>query len=86
MPAKGASARVIAKAAPKSVHATGGKLGATKTHLTKLEAKRLASFKALMANYGGECTLCRVRSVRSSFDFANFDLIREYRTFKLEVW
>ncbi len=56
MPAKGASARVIAKAAPKSVHATGGKLGATKTHLTKLEAKRLASFKALMANYGGKCT------------------------------
>jgi hypothetical protein len=56
MPAKGASARVTAKVAAKSVRITGGKSGARKTRLPKLEAKRLESFKALMEKYGGKCS------------------------------
>jgi hypothetical protein len=55
MPATEASASVAANAPSKSVQATGGNPGATTTHLTKLEAKRLASFKALMVKYGGKC-------------------------------
>jgi hypothetical protein len=54
MPAKAASARVTAKVASKSVRANGAKPRAKKALMSKLEAKRLESFKALMAKYAGK--------------------------------
>jgi hypothetical protein len=54
MPAKAASARVPAKVAAKSVRVTGGKPRAKKAQMSKLEAKRLESFKALVMKYGGK--------------------------------
>jgi hypothetical protein len=56
MPAKAASARVTAKIASKSVRANGAKPRAKKTRMSKLEAKRLESFKALMTKYRGKAT------------------------------
>lgn len=54
MPAKTASARVTAKIASKSVRANGAKPRAKKTRMSKLEAKRLEQFKALMKKYEGK--------------------------------
>jgi hypothetical protein len=54
MPAKAASARVTAKIAAKSVRANGAKPRAKAVRLSKLEARRLESFKSLMAKYGGK--------------------------------
>ena len=59
MPAKAASARVTAKVASKSVRANGAKPGAKKARMSKLEAKRLESFKALMAKYSRKVHFCR---------------------------
>lgn len=56
MPAKAASARVTAKIAAKSVRAAGAKPRAKKARMSKLEAERLESFKALMAKYAGKCS------------------------------
>jgi len=56
MPAKAASTRVTAKVASKSVRTTGAKAAARKVRLSKLEAKRLEQFKALMEKYGGKAT------------------------------
>ena len=56
MPAKGASARATARVVSKSISVTGGEPDAKKSRLSKLEAKRLASFKALIAKYEGKCT------------------------------
>ena len=54
MPPKVASACVPAKVAAKSVRVTGGKQRAKKAQVSKLEAKRLEDFKALMEKYGGK--------------------------------
>jgi hypothetical protein len=54
MPAKTASNRITAKVSSKSVRGTGAKTGAKKAHLSKLEAKRLEQFKALMEKYLGK--------------------------------
>jgi hypothetical protein len=54
MPAKTASSRIAAKVSNKSVGATGAKTGAKKAYLSKLEAKRLEQFKALMKKYEGK--------------------------------
>jgi len=56
MPAKAASTRVPAKVAAKSVRANGAKPRAKTARMSKLEAKRLESFKALMAKYRGKAT------------------------------
>lgn len=56
MPAKAASARVTAKIAAKSVRTNGAKPRAKKARMSKLEAKRLESFKALMTKYRGKAT------------------------------
>ena len=54
MPAKAASARVTAKVAGKSVPATGAKPRAKTARMSKLEARRLDRFKALMKKYEGK--------------------------------
>ena len=54
MAAKVASTRVSDKLAAKSVRAGGAKPRAKKTPLSKLEARRLESFKTLMEKYGGK--------------------------------
>jgi hypothetical protein len=54
MPTKAASTRVTAKVAGKSVRTAGAKPRAKTVRLSKLEAKRLESFKALMLKYGGK--------------------------------
>jgi hypothetical protein len=54
MPAKAASARVTANVAGKSVSATGAEPRLKKARMSKLEAKRLESFKALMKKFGGK--------------------------------
>jgi hypothetical protein len=56
MPAKAAATRVTAKVAAKSVRANGAKPRAKKARMSKLEAKRLESFKALMAKYARKCS------------------------------
>jgi hypothetical protein len=56
MPAKTASARVTSKVAGKFVRAAGTKPCARKARVSRLEAKRLESFKALMKKYGGKCS------------------------------
>jgi hypothetical protein len=56
MPAKAASTRTTAKVAGKSVRAAGAKPRAKTVRLSKLEAERLESFKALMAKYAGKCS------------------------------
>ncbi len=56
MPAKTASARVTSKVAGKSFRAAGTKPRARKARVSRLEAKRLESFKALMKKYGGKCS------------------------------
>lgn len=53
MPAKTASARVTTIVAAKSVRKAGAKPRAKKARMSKLEAKRLESFKALMLKFGG---------------------------------
>lgn len=54
MPAKAASARVPAKIAAKSVRSNGAKPRAKTVRMSKLEAKRLEQFKALMKKYEGK--------------------------------
>jgi hypothetical protein len=54
MPAKTASTRVGAKVAAKSLSAGGAKPRTDRVRMSKLEAKRLESFKALMEKYGGK--------------------------------
>jgi len=56
MPAKVASARVSANVVGKSASATGMKSGVKKARMSRLEAKRLESFKALIAKYAGKCS------------------------------
>ena len=56
MPAKAASARATVKVAARSVRKAGAKPRAKKARMSKLEAKRLESFKALMAKYRGKAT------------------------------
>jgi hypothetical protein len=56
MPAKAASTHVTAKVAAKSVRPATTKPAAKKVRMSKLEAKRLESFKALMAKYRGKAT------------------------------
>ena len=56
MPAKAASARVTANVAGKSALAAGAKPRVKEAHMSKLESKRLESFKALMAKYAGKCS------------------------------
>jgi hypothetical protein len=53
---KAATTRAKAGVAAKSVRTTGAKPRAKKTRMSKLEAKRLESFKALMAKYRGKAT------------------------------
>ena len=54
MPARAVSTRVNAKVAGKAVRAAGTTPRAKTTRLSKLEAKRLESFKTLMLKYGGK--------------------------------
>jgi hypothetical protein len=54
MATKAASARVTAKVAAKSVRANGAKPRTKKARMSKLEAKRLEQFKALMKKYEGK--------------------------------
>jgi len=54
MPAKAASARVTAKVAVESVRKAGAKPHAKKARMSKLEAKRLEQFKALIKKYEGK--------------------------------
>lgn len=56
MPVKAASTRVTAKISGKSVHVAGSQPEAKKARLSKLEAKRLEQFKALMEKYRGKAT------------------------------
>ena len=56
MPAKVASTRATANVAAKSVRSADAKAGAKKARLSKLEAKRLEQFKALMEKYRGRAT------------------------------
>jgi hypothetical protein len=57
MPSKSASRRVEAPVAARSVRANGAKPRAKKARMSKLEAKRLESFEALMNKYRGKATL-----------------------------
>jgi hypothetical protein len=56
MPANAASTRVTAKVAAKSVRAATAKPAAKKVSMSKLEAKRLEGFKALMTKFRGKAT------------------------------
>ena len=56
MPAKVVSACVPANVVGKSASANGTKSGVKKARMSKLEAKRLESFKALIAKYAGKCS------------------------------
>jgi hypothetical protein len=61
MSSKTASTRAKPKVAAKPVHSNGFKRRAKEPRMTKIEAKRLAHFKALMLRAGGK------------FQFAGFD-------------
>jgi hypothetical protein len=54
MPAKSASTRVKAKVARKAVSAPKAEPPAKKVRMSRLEAGRLAKFKALMKKYEGK--------------------------------
>jgi hypothetical protein len=56
MPSKSASTRVTNKVAGKSVSAAPARPAANKARVSRLEAKRLESFKTLMAKYRGKAT------------------------------
>jgi predicted nucleotidyltransferase len=56
VPAKSASTRVSAKTSAKSVRASVPEPRRKKVRMSKLEAERLESFKALMKKYGGKLT------------------------------
>jgi hypothetical protein len=54
MPSKTASTRVNVSVAAKSVRKGGAKPRVKKPRMTKIEAERLAQFKALMLRTGGK--------------------------------
>jgi hypothetical protein len=54
VPAKSASTRVSAKTSAKSVRASVPEPRRKKVRMSKLEANRLAHFKALMKKFGGK--------------------------------
>ena len=54
MPAKATSTRVTSKIAGKSVGAADATPRAKAARMSRLEAKRLQSFKALMKKFGGK--------------------------------
>ncbi len=56
MPSKAASTRVNAKIAAKSLRRSDAKPRAKKPRISKIEADRLAHFKALMEKYRGKAT------------------------------
>jgi hypothetical protein len=56
MPAKSTSSRNTAKSAPKPAHAAAAKPRANAVRMSKLEAKRLETFKALTKKFGGRCS------------------------------
>jgi hypothetical protein len=56
MPSKAASTRVDAKVASKSVRRRDANPRAKKPRISKIEAERLAHFKALMEKYRGKAT------------------------------
>jgi len=56
MPAKAAATRVTVKLDAKSVRSATAKLAVKKVRMSKLEAKRLEQFKALMEKYRGKAT------------------------------
>ncbi|HUH63934.1 MAG TPA: hypothetical protein VLZ50_13095 [Terracidiphilus sp.] len=55
MPSKAASTRADAKVAAKAVRRNGARPRVKKPRMTKIEAERLAHFKALMLRTGGKC-------------------------------
>jgi hypothetical protein len=56
LPVKAASTRMTANVSGKSVRAAGVRPEARNARLSKLEAKRLEQFKALMEKYRGKAT------------------------------
>ena len=56
MPSKSASTRATTKVAGKSVRAAPAKPAANKARVSRLEARRLESFKAMMTKYRGKAT------------------------------
>jgi len=56
MAGKRASTTLNSKVTAKEIHAVSGKPRTRKARLSKVEAERLASFKALMEKNAGKCT------------------------------